>query len=199
MSLTTPHDIPKTFFFDVLRSSFFYFFSFQLSTSCVFVMSRNVLFNENSQKSSFESTSNNFTLPVSTYINKETLTHFADSLNLMFSDSDQSCKNSKANLDFDALISTWQCIYLFKLDDFVTDEIPEGKLLALELNMTSFVNNVNLSKLEALLSFMTYQVDIISVSETWVTPLRSGPFLNLPSYKFVHNSRLHFKVVGVAL
>ena len=32
-----------------------------------------------------------------------------------------------------------------------------------------------------------------------MTPLSSGPFLNLPSYKFVHNSRLHFKVVGVAL
>ena len=88
---------------------------------------------------------------------------------------------------------------LCQLDDFVTDEIPEGKLLALELNMRSLVNNANFTKLEALLSFMTYKPDIISISETWITPLSSGAFLNLPGYKFVHNSRLHFKGGGVAL
>ena len=71
-----------------------------------------------------------------------------------------------------------------QLDDFVTDEIPEGKLLALELNMRSLVNNANFTKLEALLLFMTYKPDIISISETWITPLSSGAFLNLPGYKF---------------
>ena len=48
----------------------------------------------------------------------------------MFSDSDQICKNSNAVLDFEALISTSQYIDLSKLNDFVTDEIPESKLLA---------------------------------------------------------------------
>ena len=71
--------------------------------------------------------------------------------------------------------------------------------LALELNTRLLVNNANFSKLEALFSFMTYKPDIISISETWITPLSSGAFLNLPGYKFVHNSRLHFKGGGVAL
>ena len=142
-------------------------------------MSQNVFFNENSQKSNFENRSNNFTLPVFTNLNKENLTHCAENLNLMFSDSDQSSKNSNADLDFEALISTSQYIDISKLDDFVTDEILEGKLLALELNMRSLVNNANFTKLEALLSFMTYKPDIISISETWITPLSSGAFLNL--------------------
>ena len=85
------------------------------------------------------------------------------------------------------------------MDDFVTDEIPEGKLLTLELNMRSLVNNANFSKLEALLSFMRYKPDIISISETWLTPLSSGAFLNLPGSRFVDNSLLHFKVGGIAL
>ena len=89
-----------------------------------------------------------------------------------------------------ALISTSQFIDLSELDDFVTDEIPKGKLLALELNMRSSVNNANFSKLEALLLFMTHKPDIISVSETWINPLSLCPFLNLPGYQFVHNSRL---------
>ena len=71
---------------------------------------------------------------------------------------------------FEALISTSQYIDLSKLDDFVTDEIPEGRLLALELDMRLLVNNANFSKLEARLSYMTYNSDIISVSETWITP-----------------------------
>ena len=77
------------------------------------------------------------------------------------------------------------------MDDFVTDEIPENKLLALELSMRSLVNNANFGKLGALFSFMTYKSDITSVSETWITPLSSSPFINLSSYKFVHHSRLH--------
>ena len=162
-------------------------------------MSQNVLFNEISQKSNFENRSNNFTLPVLTSLNKENLTHSADSLYLMFSDSDQSSKNSNADLDFEALISTSQYIDISKLDDFVTDETPEGKLLALELNMRSLVNNSNFSKLEALLSFMTYKPDIISISETWITPLSSDAFLYLPGYKCAHNSRFHFKGGAVAL
>ena len=53
----------------------------------------------------------------------------------MFSDSDQSSKNSNADLGFAALISSSHYIDISKLDDFVTDEILESKLLALELNM----------------------------------------------------------------
>ena len=56
----------------------------------------------------------------------------------MFGDRYQSCKNSNAVLDLEALISTSQYIDLSKLDDFVTDEIPKNKLLALELNMRLF-------------------------------------------------------------
>ena len=74
----------------------------------------------------------------------------------MFGDSDQSCKNSSADLDFEALISTSQYIDFPKLNDFVTDEIPKGILLALKLNIRSLVNNVNFSKLEAPLSLMTF-------------------------------------------
>ena len=65
--------------------------------------------------------------------------------------------------------------------------------------MRSLVNNANFGKLEALLLSMTYKPDISSISETWITPLSSGPFLNLPDYKIVYNSRLHFKGGGVAL
>ena len=88
-------------------------------------MSQNVLFNKNSQKSSFENTSNNVTLPVLTNLNKEHLTHSADSFNLMFSDSDQNCKKSNTDFDFEALISTSQYIDVSKLDDFVTDKISK--------------------------------------------------------------------------
>ena len=45
---------------------------------------------------------------------------------------------------------------------------------------------------------MTYKPVIISVSETWITPLSSEPFFNIPNYKFVHNSRLHSKGGGIA-
>ena len=65
--------------------------------------------------------------------------------------------------------------------------------------MRSLVNNANFSKLEALLSFMTCKPGITSISETWITSLSSGAFLNLPGYKFVHNFRLHFKGEGIAL
>ena len=106
-----------------------FFFSFLPCTYWVFVMSQNALFNENSQKFSFENTSHDFTLGVCTNHNEETSTHSADSLNLTFSDSDHSCKKGNADLDFEALISTGQYIDLFKLDDFVNDEIFEGKLL----------------------------------------------------------------------
>ena len=47
----------------------------------------------------------------------------------MLSDCDQSCKNSNANLDFEALISTNQYIDISKLDDFVTDEIREALVI----------------------------------------------------------------------
>ena len=86
-------------------------------------MSPNVLFNKSSQKPSFKNTSNNFTLPILTNRNRETFTHSADSLNMMFSQSDQSCKNSNAVLNFEALISTSQYIDLSKLDDFVTRDV----------------------------------------------------------------------------
>ena len=46
---------------------------------------------------------------------------------------------------------------------------------------------------------MTYKPDIISGSETWITSPSSGSVLNLPGYKFVHNSRLPSKRGGVAL
>ena len=117
----------------------------------------------------------------------------------MFSDKDQSCKSNNVNLNFKALINTSQYVDLSKLEDFVTDEIPEGKLLALELTMRSFANNANFSKLEVLLSFMIYKPDIVSISETWIIPLCSGPFLNLPVCKFVYSSRLYSKGGGVAL
>ena len=55
---------------------------------------------------SFENTSNSFTSPIITKLNKENLTHSADSLILMFSSSDQSSKNSNADMDFKTLIST---------------------------------------------------------------------------------------------
>ena len=79
----------KSFFFEASSNSLFFgfiFFSFQLCISCVFVTSQNVLFNENSQKSSFENTSNSFSLQLLTNLNKENLTHSAESLNLMFID-----------------------------------------------------------------------------------------------------------------
>ena len=60
----------------------------------------------------------------------------------MFSDKDQSCKSNNVNLNFKALINTSQYVDLSKLEDFLTDEIPEGKLLALELNTRSFANTV---------------------------------------------------------
>ena len=44
-------------------------------------------------------------LPVLANLNRETLTHSADNLNLMFRDSDQSCRNSNPVLDFKAFIS----------------------------------------------------------------------------------------------
>ena len=94
-------------------------------------MSQNALFNKNSQKPSFENTSKNVTLPVLTNLNKENLTHSADSLNLMFSDSDQNCKNSNADFDFEALVGTSQYIDVSKLDDFVIDKIPKRKIFGL--------------------------------------------------------------------
>ena len=45
----------------------------------------------------------------------------------------KNSKNRNADLDFEALISTSQYIGPSNLDDFATNEIPEGKLLALEL------------------------------------------------------------------
>ena len=89
-------------FFEALDNSFFLYcnsffcinFLFNFIFLVFFVMSQNVFFNENSQKSNFENRSNNFTLPALTNLNKENLTHCAESLNLMFSDSVRAVKTA---------------------------------------------------------------------------------------------------------
>ena len=127
----------------------------------------------------------------------ETDSFSAESLNLMFNDIRTNCKNGNADLD----TVTDNCLYIdvSKIDHIVTDERHKDNFFVLEVNMRSLVNNANFSKLEALLSLMSYKPDIISVSETWITPESSGHFLNLTGYNFAHNSRLYSKGGGVAL
>ena len=80
---------------------------------------------------------------------------------MAFSDNDDICKTSNADLDFEDLPSNSQYLDLSKFKDFVIKEIPKGKLLALIINMRLLVNVANFSKLEALLLFMTYKLEII--------------------------------------
>ena len=55
--------------------------------------------------------------------------------------------------------------------------------------MRSLVNTAYFTKLEALIFSIPRKPDIMAITETWVTPLNSGPYNNLDNYILVQNPR----------
>ena len=68
----------------------------------------------------------------------------------------------------------------------------------LALNISSIANALNFSKLEALIAGLRCKPDVISVCETWIKPLHSGPYSNLDGYNFVSNCRKISRGSGLA-
>ena len=64
--------------------------------------------------------------------------------------------------------------------------------------MRSLVNTGNFTKLEALIFSLPRKPHIIVITETWVTPLNSGPYNNLDNFILVQNPRQNLKGGGVA-
>ena len=67
------------------------------------------------------------------------------------------------------------------------------------MNVRSLVNNTNFSKLEALVSPLSFQLDVIAVTETWIQSFSTGPFKILKDYNFISNNRLICRGGGVGL
>lgn len=57
------------------------------------------------------------------------------------------------------------------------------------INIRSLNNLKIFSKLESLLSSLTFSPSVIAITETWLKPNQTGPFTGLPGYIFVSNSR----------
>ena len=55
--------------------------------------------------------------------------------------------------------------------------------------LTVIANALSFNKLEALIASLQCKPDVISVCETWIKPLQSGPYCNFNGCNFVSNCR----------
>ena len=102
----------------------------------------------------------------------------ADYMNFLF-DIPQTGNN---NLDDSLFDSCSQYINTSNIHDIAIIDNFTNQFLGMSVNMRSLVNTANFTKLEALIFFLSRKPDIIAITETWVTPLSSGPHNNLDNY-----------------
>ena len=75
--------------------------------------------------------------------------------------------------------------------------MPAKLFFIISLNIRSFSNSLNFSKLEAFVHNLNPKPDIIAVTETWIHNNLLGPYCNLSDYVFISNSRKIVKGGGV--
>ena len=119
----------------------------------------------------------------------------ADYMNALF-DIPQTGNN---NLDDSLFASCSQCINTSNIHDIAINHNFTNQFLGMSVDMRSLVNTANLTKLEALIFSLPRKLDIIAITETWVTPLNSGPYNKLDNYILVQNPRKNLEGGGVAL
>ena len=69
----------------------------------------------------------------------------------------------------------------------------ENTFIALAINIRSIANINNFSRLEALLASLNFKPDLISLTETWIKLIHSGPYKNLDGYNFISNFRQNWR------
>ena len=102
------------------------------------------------------------------------------------------------NLDDSLFDSCSQYINTLNIHDIAINDNFTNQFLGMNVNMKSFVNTANFTKLEALIFSLPRKPDIIAITETWVTTLYSGPYNNLDNYILVQNPRQNLKDGEVA-
>ena len=102
------------------------------------------------------------------------------------------------NLDDNLCDSCCQYIDTSNIHDIAVNHNFINQFLGMSVNMRSLVNTGNFTKLEALIFSFPRKPHIIVITETWVTPLNSGPYNNLDNFILVQNPRQNLKGGGVA-
>ena len=108
-------------------------------------------------------------------------------------------QTGNSNLDDSLFDSCSHYINTLNIHDIAINHNFTNQLLGMSVNMRSLVNTANFAKLEALIFSLPRKPDIIAITETWVTPLNSGPYNNLDNCILVQNSRQNSKGGGVAI
>lgn len=110
-----------------------------------------------------------------------------DQLNTIFANT--PLKDCDTNDDFSQPNITETYLDSSTIHSLTDDTNFENMFSSLCVNTRSIVNPKNVCKLEALLMSLPFKPDIIAVTETWIQPNSKGPYLNLPGYNFISNSR----------
>ena len=63
----------------------------------------------------------------------------------------------------------------------------KNTFVALAINLRSIANINNFSRLEAFVASLNFKPDLISLTETWIKSMHSGPYKNLDGYNFISN------------
>ena len=123
----------------------------------------------------------------------------ADCLNSAYDDKFEHLLNKDSDFDIDSSL-TLDEQYLESCDikSLSLNNSFKNTFTVLALNVRSIANALNFSKLEALIAGLQCKPDVISVCETWLKPLHSGPYSNLDGYNFVSNCRKISRGCGVA-
>ena len=107
----------------------------------------------------------------------------ADCLNSAYDDKFEHLLNKDSDFDIDSSL-TLDEQYLESCDikSLSLNNSFKNTFTVLALNVRSIANALNFSKLEALIAGLQCKPDVISVCETWLKPLHSGPYSNLDGY-----------------
>ena len=132
----------------------------------------------------------------------------AHDLNLMFNNTINSDNTSINDTDNDIILEEDDSFTINSKTQYVTTNLVKKYLIhdssshfnftAISVNIRSLNNYKNFSKLESLLSALTFTPSIIAVTETWLKPDQLGPHTNLSNYTFLSNPRSKYRGGGVA-
>ena len=123
----------------------------------------------------------------------------ADCLNSAFDDKFEHLLNKDSDFDIDcSLTRDEQYLESCDIKSLSFNNSFKNAFTVLALNIRSIANALNFSKLEVRIAGLQCKPDVISVCETWIKPLHSGPHGNLDGYNFVSNCRKISRGGGVA-
>ena len=107
-------------------------------------------------------------------------------------------QTSNNNLDENLFDSCSQYINTSNIHDIAINHNFTNQFLGMSVNMRSFVNTANFTKLKALMFSLPRKPDIIAITEMCVIPLNSGPYNNSDNYILARNRRQNSKGGGMA-